>query len=312
MNPVRAGDAARSGQEDIVFVPTPQAQLAAEIRRFLRPLHDQMAALASSLLSRADSPDQLRTQLLPQEITIKTAEAKYEDAKLSRELAELAISEYQEGIFVQDRAAAEGEVKLAQSDLERARQGIEEAKERLARIRQASRGSAGDLSLEYMYTDRLAAAQLQEQRARFAIESAEGKLKLLLDHTKPKRLKELRAAVERARSDELARHAQWELEKSKLQQLQKAIEQPGPQADQMRVLPLLGKAIPIEEQVRRKLEQLDKNGKPDLPLEKEIRDLANQLQGLVERASQEQAAARFDQWKARIQQATRRAAAPSR
>jgi hypothetical protein len=269
-----------------------------------------MVELAGQVLGRADSTDQLRHQVVNQSITIKSAERVYQNAHLTREIAEIAVTEYQEGIFVQDRATAVGEVKLAESDLSRARDLVELAKERLAKIRQASRGSAGDLSLEYTFADRLSMAQLQEQKAKFALEAAESKLKVLLDYTQPKRLKELQAAVEKAHSDELAKQAAWEIEKAKLERLQKAGEPQQLSVGRNRVLALLDQAIPIDEQVRTKLEQLIKNGKPDDPLQKEIRDLTNQLQALLYQAEEEQAAARFDQWKPRIQQAARRAAAP--
>ena len=50
----------------------------------------------------------------------QAAEAAYETAKLGRELAEIALKEYQEGIFPQDVASAEFAIKLAESDRARA------------------------------------------------------------------------------------------------------------------------------------------------------------------------------------------------
>ena len=63
----------------------------------------------------------LRDQLVNQKITTKSAEANHENAKLTREVAEIAVVEYEEGIFKQDLATVEGEIKLAESDLSRAR-----------------------------------------------------------------------------------------------------------------------------------------------------------------------------------------------
>ena len=82
-----------------------------------------------------------------QKITVKSAEANFENAKLTREVAEIAVVEYEEGIFKQDQATIEGEIKLAESELARARDSIEFAKDQLAKIKQASRGTAEDLSL---------------------------------------------------------------------------------------------------------------------------------------------------------------------
>ena len=61
----------------------------------------------------------LNDQLVNQKITTKSAEANYENAKLTREVAEIAVIEYEEGIFKQDLATVEGEIKLAESDLSR-------------------------------------------------------------------------------------------------------------------------------------------------------------------------------------------------
>ena len=43
-----------------------------------------------------------------------------QNAKLTREVAQIAVKEYVEGIFVQDKATADGEISLAKSDLARA------------------------------------------------------------------------------------------------------------------------------------------------------------------------------------------------
>jgi multidrug efflux pump subunit AcrA (membrane-fusion protein) len=63
----------------------------------------------------------LRDQLVNQRITTKSAEANYLNAKLTREVAEIAVREYVEGVYVQDLATVEGEIKLAESDVMRSR-----------------------------------------------------------------------------------------------------------------------------------------------------------------------------------------------
>ena len=59
----------------------------------------------------------LRDQLINQRITTKSAEANFQNAKLTREVAEIAVVEYEQGIYIQDLATVEGEIKLAESDL---------------------------------------------------------------------------------------------------------------------------------------------------------------------------------------------------
>jgi len=61
-----------------------------------------------------------RARWRAQQIATRTAEAEYHTARLAREIAELMLLEYEEGIASQDIAAADGEIKLAESDLKRA------------------------------------------------------------------------------------------------------------------------------------------------------------------------------------------------
>ena len=70
----------------------------------------------------------LSDQLINQKITTKSAEANYENAKLTREVAEIAVIEYVEGIFIQDQATVEGEIKLAESDLSRSEDRLDWAR----------------------------------------------------------------------------------------------------------------------------------------------------------------------------------------
>ena len=54
-----------------------------------------------------------RDQLANQKIATQGAEASYQNAKLTREVAEIAVKEYVEGIYIQDKATILGEIKLA-------------------------------------------------------------------------------------------------------------------------------------------------------------------------------------------------------
>ncbi len=61
-----------------------------------------------------------RDALINQKITTQQAEASYKQAKLVREVAEYAVKEYVEGIYLQEKATDKGQIKLAESDRERA------------------------------------------------------------------------------------------------------------------------------------------------------------------------------------------------
>jgi len=309
--PARAGGGLQASSNVQAPVPAGQSAFAAEIGLTLKKQHGRMINLANQLIGRSDGLHKLEDQLVNQQITVASAKAIFSNAELTRTVAEIAVIEYEEGIFLQDRAVAEAVLKLAQSDLERARDSIEIAKDRLAKIKQASKGSTSDIVNEFAFADILMNAERRLPRSELAVRQAEAKLKMLVEYTKPKRVKELRSEVETARSDELAKRAGQELEKSRLKGLQAAIKERDRAARERQArelldrqaLAALDRAIPIEEQIRTKLEQLIKNGKPDDPLRKEIQDLTNQLQALVDQAESDRSAARFDEIKVRIHKA---------
>jgi HlyD family secretion protein len=67
-------------------------------------------------------------------------------------------------------------------------------------------------------------AELALKKARFALERAESRLNVLRTFTKPKRIKQLKSDVEKARSDDLTKKAIWELEAAKMRKLKRQIE----------------------------------------------------------------------------------------
>src|SRR5271157_1712464 len=151
----------------------------------------------------------LNDSLTNQKIATQGAEASFQNAKLTREVAEIAVKEYEEGIFLQDKATCEGEIKLAQSDLARSSDRVDWA------VRMYEKG--------YVSKAAKVSEELNFQKAKFALEQAESKLHVLLDFTRDKTIKELRSEVEKARSDELAKEQTFQLEKTKEAKLVKQI-----------------------------------------------------------------------------------------
>ncbi len=147
----------------------------------------------------------LRDQLVNQEITTKRAEADLEQAKKTLEVAEISVKEYLEGTFPELQQNAEGAIALAKSELARAEERLKWS-DRMLEI--------GYVTQQQNYSDQLAL-----QKAEFSLREAETKLKVLEKYTKDKQVKELQAAVEKARSDMLAKQSAYELEKTKEQKL---------------------------------------------------------------------------------------------
>ncbi len=151
----------------------------------------------------------LKDNLINQQITTKSADANYRNATLTREVAEIAVKEYVEGIYKQDLATVEGEIKLAESELSRS----------LDRVDWAQRMSVkGYISMAAKISEELAL-----KKARFTLEQAQSKKKVLEEFTREKTIKELKSDVEKAGSDELAKKATWSLENTKEKKLEKQI-----------------------------------------------------------------------------------------
>jgi RNA polymerase sigma factor (sigma-70 family) len=139
-----------------------------------------------------------RARLRAQQLATRMAKASYEIAKLTRELAELAVEEYQEVIYPRDLATVGAEIKRAESDLARSDDRLQWAK-RMFEKKQISQ-------------DQRISEELNRKKAKFALEQALSKRSVLVDYTKGKTIKELQSAVEKARSDERAKQAACEVE----------------------------------------------------------------------------------------------------
>ncbi len=83
-------------------------------------VYERLIGLAERV-SKGSTSTQDRDQFVNLRIKEESAKAEYQNAKLTREIAEIAVIEYTEGIFVQDLATVEGELKLA---INRARVGL--------------------------------------------------------------------------------------------------------------------------------------------------------------------------------------------
>jgi hypothetical protein len=144
---------------------------------------------------------ELQAKLRAQQLATRKAKASYEIARLTRELAELELEEYEVVVYPRDLAAVEGEIKLSESDLARDRDRSEWAK------RMFDKG--------YVSEATKSSETLNLQKAQFALEQAESKRKILVDYTKSKTLKQLQSAVKKAHIDERYVEQAWQTEKSK-------------------------------------------------------------------------------------------------
>ncbi|SIN74590.1 RND family efflux transporter, MFP subunit [Singulisphaera sp. GP187] len=152
----------------------------------------------------------LKDQLTNQYIATSGAEAAHQNAKLTREVAEIAVTEYKEGVYLQELQTVKGEIALAEAERKRAEDRLEWSKRMYDK---------GYVSLAQNIADKVSLDQKV-----FAFEQATTKKAVLEKFTYDKTLKELKSDVEKARSDELAKEQTWDLEKKKQTKLETQIK----------------------------------------------------------------------------------------
>jgi HlyD family secretion protein len=152
----------------------------------------------------------LKDTLINQKIATQQAEASYKQAKLVREVAEYAVKEYTLGIYLQDLATYKGQIKLAESDLERAIDRLQWSTDMKKK---------GYVSIATNIAD-----QLTKQQADFDLEQAKMQLEVLEKYTKEKQIKSLNSDVEKAKADELSKESSLNLEQTKEKKLERQID----------------------------------------------------------------------------------------
>jgi hypothetical protein len=143
------------------------------------------------------APD-ARAQLRAQQLATRKAKVAYQIAKLTRELAEIAVEEYAMGQHDLELAKVEEEIVLARSELSRAEDRLDWSNQMLKK---------GYVSKAQNVAD---AAALT--RKKLALEISQSKKKVLEKYTGPKNIMELKREVEKARADELAKEGALESE----------------------------------------------------------------------------------------------------
>jgi RNA polymerase sigma factor (sigma-70 family) len=153
----------------------------------------------------------LQDQLVNQQIKMLSAKANYENATLMRENAEIAVVEYQDGVFKMQEREAAGDIKIAEAELALAQDALKADKATAEKAPDA----VGSLEIKR--------AELAVLRAGIGLEKAQTRHKLLRDFSGPANTKKLKADVQKTHSDELAKKAILDLETEKARKLERMI-----------------------------------------------------------------------------------------
>lgn len=171
-----------------------------------------------------------RSVLEDQQIVTRQAESRYQNAKLTRQVAEIALIEYEQGTYLMERQKADGEIGLAKTILALAQKENPQQDPRIH--------------------------QLELEQAEVKLQSAEISLEVLEKFTKPRRLQDLRNQMEIARVNERYAEGTLNLEltrERKLEHDNQVLHTPAPEE---KMLALLRDSISLEEKLKGVLEEV--------------------------------------------------------
>jgi HlyD family secretion protein len=183
---------------------------------------------AGQLVCELDSSS-LRAQIARQVVAVKTAEAASAGARFAREIAEIAVQEYVEGVYPEELQTATQEIALARSSIASALERLKRtqmARDQLnAMLRdQGGAKSAADVLAVLDIEERRLVAEEALAQGRRALEIGQAKRDRLEKFTRDKTIKQLRIEVEKERTAEAAQEAVCDLEKSKEATLRRQID----------------------------------------------------------------------------------------
>ncbi len=273
-----------------------------DAERRLTACYKRIAEMGTSLAAEIASRDHLRDDAMKQATTAQVADMSFKNATLSREVAEIAVVEYRDGIAREEELKLEGEVTHAEQELLRERELIEVSTSRLAKIRELSKGTDVDVALVKTYEAKLSSARNRESNAMSAVDrvrpEARAKLKLLRERTIPTVIKELESEALKARAEELAKKAVLEREKSKQSRLEALISNSARKPAANPVREAFTRAFDLDATVRAELARFAKNEVIDPDLGKAVTSLLSELERLIDQTEAEVARVRVDRLKA--------------
>ncbi len=173
--------------------------------------------------------DDLKEELIRQEFKTRAAKANWQNAKIDREVAEIAVNEYTEGIVTQERTSLKNEIALGESVMERSTARLKRTESARKRVDQAmakagATASPADIAAELDIQQKLEDTQQTIERQRVRLGELKDKREILEKFTVAKTSRELRGDVEKKRSVEISKEAVWRAEEANEVKLRQQIE----------------------------------------------------------------------------------------
>lgn len=184
-------------------------------------LRGEYIEIAEALMEHLDPPERPGVpRLIDQQLQTQKAEAVYQNAKLDRQIAELALKDYTEGTAKWELEGAKVAITVAEAELKRAEKSVERVKSVRAEVTakldaKGEESTAGDLLARFHLDVALENEALSLELRKIDLERAKLNQDVLTKYSHKKRRSELQAEIEKSRSDEIMRQQEWELAKLK-------------------------------------------------------------------------------------------------
>jgi HlyD family secretion protein len=168
----------------------------------------------------------LKDRLVNQKVVTNRAKVAFLNAKLSREGAETAVTEYEQGILKQDQAVLENAIEVASGTLRRAESRLKrtkQAREQVAAAVNKEPKRAVDVVAELDLVDRLEASEKAIDESKATLELAKSKRDQYVKYTVEKTRKALKLDLDEKRAQEEVHESAWKQEQMKETDLEKQI-----------------------------------------------------------------------------------------
>ena len=233
-------------------VETAKAAPAPAEGRRAEELRRRAARLADRISNAADQVAKAKEAVEADRIQVRQAENSYNQARYEREVAELAPEEYLQGEFLAEKDKIAWELSFAEQKIQMGQMSKTEIPKLLKEQEQVDlKNNTKSVYALYELRNRIAGAESEMQSARFAMEAAMTKRKVLEGFEKPKKIKALNAVIEAARASELRRKSALEQAKSSEAAASRRVDELKLSSSEMKAVKLLEEAFDI----RRKLQE---------------------------------------------------------
>jgi hypothetical protein len=225
----------------------------------------RLERLTTKALARIDEVEQFRDELADQQVGTAKAVAAARLADAEREVADLALKEYEQGTYPQELDLIDAEIAAAEADLRM----VEEHLNRRDRPPGPPSPSREPVEID----------ERALPRAKLALTHARRKREALMNVTRPKRLAELKKEAERARAEAEIKTSVLDLERADQRKLERQLREGALLAEESREFALIDEAAGLAARLQGRLDSARSPGD-----RAEVQRLAGRLAATLDRA----------------------------